>query len=257
MPPDKAPPRTLGTQTRVDGLPVIKRRADSKRCERDIWLTRVVLDVHAKVLGAGSSKALLCQLADRLTTQQAAAIRAGIPPRRPLANPSVTSLDLCRGMSAGDLARMPGGANLKVAAYNYPTSCQATNSAYYLGVHVEFRLLSAAAPEQAIRASTVSGHRLFQFYTTTADSWMCDVTSVQKPTSNYRTVETLDFLLSTDRRSPRGQQLCTVLTREAGYCSTGSVFAEPPQVHPSAARAHWVAATFSPALRLAVTYRAA
>lgn len=211
MPPKRAQPTNAGVSTTVEGLLVVQLHPTSYSCERDIWAGSTVLAVSGQDLGTSTSGQLLCQLADQVTTGLARSLRTGPPPRRPVASPSVTSLDLCRGMGARDLAKVPGGGVLVVAPVNYKTFCRGTSNAFTLGAQAVLR----KATVKSRRHVNVGGHPLDSFQTVTAGSVICEVSSVQKPTSDPSLIEAIDFYLLAKSAPLRGQRLCSALATEA------------------------------------------
>lgn len=209
LPPKQAKPRAGGATRTVDGLSVVAFPPDQIGCERDIWMALVVLSVNADGYGSQSGRAL-CAVADRLTAQEAHAISTGSVPRRPLASPSLVTVDMCRGMTVRDLQGAPGGGTLTVQRTAYRFDCRATNPSYSLGAEVVFHRTAV----KARGATTVRGHRLVWFDIETSGGF-CQVMSIQKPTANPAIVEGVGMYLIAKTGHPSGQQLCNVLTGEA------------------------------------------
>jgi hypothetical protein len=210
LPPDKAKPRYSGTQRTVEGLPVVAFPGDQYTCERDIRMTQVVLSVSADGYGTVTMQAL-CSAADRLTLQEARALSKARLGQRPLARPTLVGVDLCRGINASDLQRAPGGGILRVEhSGGYGYYCHGTNPTYSLGIQVVFHK-TAVKPRGS---TTVGGHHLVWF-DVEGIGGVCQVVSVQKPTTDPAIVEGIGMYLIAKTGRPAGQQLCSVLTAEA------------------------------------------
>jgi len=214
-PANTVPPRSAGRTTTVDGLPVIVRQPDQFMCQRDIWLSNVVVNVGADLAASKTSQSTLCRTADVLVKQVATSIAHGAP-RRPLASPSLVHLVMCDGVRPGDLREISAGASIVPANYYYGTWCRATNDRYTLGVQVVFRK-TAAKP---VRRSTTSGHPLAWFDDILPTSIACDVTSIQQRTADPTLVEAVDLYLIAKNGPLRGQSLCTALSAEAAKVLT-------------------------------------
>jgi hypothetical protein len=208
--PAQARPRSLGTAQTVGGLPVVAFQADQFSCERDIWLTRVVLAVSADTFGSTVTNQAMCSAADRLTLQEARALSASTLAERPLARPTLVALDMCRGVTARDLQGAPGGGVLTIERSAYGFKCHATNLTYSLGVQVVFHRTEV----KALGSTTVRSHRLVWFDSEGIGS-VCQVVSIQKPTTNAAIVEGVGMYLITKTGRPTGQGLCNLLTGEA------------------------------------------
>lgn len=210
-PQNKAKPRASGRPSTVAGLPVVTFPADQFSCQRDIWLTDAVLSVTSDSLGTTATQTQLCRAADQMVAQVAAAVTAGPLPRRRLASPSLIQLEMCRAIAPGDLRSITGGAPLSVANFYYRTFCRGTNDKYTLGAQVVFR----KAADRPMRITTTGGHRFTWFDAVDPASIACEVTSLQKPTTDPRTLEAVDFYLIAKGGSLRGQPLCNALVAEA------------------------------------------
>lgn len=210
IPPDQARPRPTGTARTVEGVPVVAFQADQFSCERDIWLPRNVLVVSADSFGTAVTRQAMCSAADRLTQQEAHTISAVTLAERPLARPTLIALDMCRGVNARDLQGAPGGGILTVEHGAYRFKCRATNTTYSLGVQVVFHKTAV----KRLGATTVRGHHLVWFDAEGVGS-VCQVVSIQKPTTDPAIVEGVGMYMITKIGRPAGQQLCNLLTNEA------------------------------------------
>ena len=210
LPPERARPRPMGTARTVEGLPVVAFQADQFSCERDIWLREIVLAVSADSFGTTTARQAMCSAADRLTRQEARAVSTATLAERPLARPTLVGRDMCRGVNARDLQGAPGGGVLTVEHNAYGFNCRATNPTYSLGVQVVFHDTSVKSQG----TTTVRGHRLVWFDAEGIGS-VCQVVSIQKPTTNPTIVEGVGMYLVTKTGRPAGQELCNLLTDEA------------------------------------------
>jgi hypothetical protein len=152
----------------------------------------------------------MCSAADRLTQQEAHTIGTATLTERPLARPTLIGLDMCRGVNARDLQAAPGGGVLTVEHGAYRFKCRATNPTYSLGVQVVFHKMDV----KTLGSTTVRGHHLVWFDTEGVGS-VCQVVSVQKPTTNTAIVEGVGMYVITKTGRPTGQELCNLLTNEA------------------------------------------
>lgn len=208
MPLSQAIPRAQGHPTTVAGLPVVDFTPDPSQCQRDVWLQETVLSVRADDLGAKVTGPLLCRVADQLVAQTAKSVGAGDLPRVKLASPSLTRVQMCRAIQPGDLRGVSRGAPVEVAPHYYGTFCRASNPLYVFGVEMVFRKVAA----KPLRTTAAGGHRFAWFDQISPDSIACDLTSMQRPTSDPTTVEAVDLYLLARAGPLRGQPLCQALT---------------------------------------------
>ena len=208
MPPGQATPRAQGHDTVVAGLPVVEFTSDQTSCQRDIYAMNVVLSIRAIDLGANLGAAALCRAADQMVAQTAKTVVAGTLPRVKLATPSLVRLQMCRSIQPGDLRGISRGAPAVVAEHYFGTFCRGSNPEYVFGVEAVLRK-AAARP---LNTTTAGGHRFAWFDEIRPDSIACDLTSIQKPTSDPATVEAVDMYLLARDGPLRGQQLCKALT---------------------------------------------
>ena len=207
-PPNDAEPTATPGPT-VAGLVTKNLPESTGRCSREVWATGVVILVEVLNFGAQTGSTPVCVMANSVTSRVATDVAAGQVARRPVASPSVTSIDICQGMRSDDL---PGATEVGRGAFGL--ACVLVADDMTLGTQPAFRHNG----ERPVATATIDGHRLVRYDAESLDDTFCGITSDQGIAAQG-TREVLDIWMARGSNAPasapRGKALCELAQREA------------------------------------------
>ena len=211
--PDAADPAATPGPT-VAGLATKKLPESGGFCGREVWSSGVVVLVQVQNLGAEAGQGSVCAVADAVTSRVAADVAGGRVHRRPVASPSITSIDVCQGMRPDDL---PGATTVGRPVFGL--TCVLVAGDITLGARPAFRHNG----ERPVATLTVGQHRLARYDATSSDEGFCGITSDQGNAAQ-NTREVLDIWMArgpnAPASAPKGRALCDLAVQEAGRILT-------------------------------------
>jgi hypothetical protein len=159
---------------------------EGQDCERALDLGAVVLETHTVNVRGRPPNPVLCGAASALIDEERAVFRHGPFPRRSLARPSLTRLDLCAVVARAHYHRIRGLAG-SFADSNFLEGGGCHIAGAPVDVWIRIAFIDFGFPLDG-RDVTVRGHRLnFKSF-----GRLCEVISVQGVTRDGRSHEILD-----------------------------------------------------------------
>ena len=176
------------------------------QCERGLQLpdSDVVFETHAIADGQVADRTL-CGAAEKWVSLEMKGYPTGRAPRRSLASPSLTRLDLCKLITAANVASLAGLDSLDLTNPDLGDSCVGTGSRY--SIHVQIAFISGRLPPQVSR-SVVAGHELQRY---ALPQHGCEILSRQGLTRDRNSYEELDVTVTPDT-STAPRSLCPLAT---------------------------------------------